>query len=204
MTYRIWLDQDSVLYDLHDPWLKQHNTEYPDHQMKKEDHIHWDASKPCKDNGCNADIYKYFLHPKTWLEGGVIECADFITQEWYEEKIADLGIITTAANAMSIPYKVEWLQHYFPHITDILVSHKAHLKHLLRGDILIDDGPHNLEHWQGIGILFTQPWNESENRLRANNWDEVDSLVRRMMTFLDAGYEHKWIENVLYSEQKDK
>lgn len=200
--FRIWIDQDSVLYNLHDPWLRQHNEEYPDHKLTKEDHIGWDASKACKDNNCEADIYKYFNYPETWIEGSIVKDANHIVYDWYKDKIADLGIISTAANAMSIPYKIEWLEHNFPYIKDILISHKSHLKHLLYGDILIDDGIHNLEQWQGIGILYTQPWNKNENRLRADNWQEVDRLVKKAIQLLDMGYKHKSVESGLHIIQK--
>jgi hypothetical protein len=72
----------------------------------------------------------------------------------------------------------------------------------MRGDILIDDSPLNLTDWPGIAIMYSQPTNYQVNRLRANNWNEVDYLVRRSIAMLEKGYGHKEIEALLFNEQE--
>lgn len=200
---RIWIDQDGILYDLHTSLCTAHNKDYPQHELRSEHVTGWDTQKIYTDAGCLADIYSYFDHVELWRDGKIIDTSKEVINHWHTQDIADLGIITTASNAMSMPYKVEWLQEHFPYIEDILVNYKTHVKHLLRGDILIDDGLHNLEHWQGIGILYNQPWNKETNKvfIRANNWDEVDWLVRRSLAMLDLGLHHKEVEWILSSEQ---
>ena len=200
MTYRIWIDQDSVLYDLHGPWLAAHNTEYPNHILTIDQHKGWDATAACKEAGCPANVYTYFTLPSLWTDGDPLPDSQRVTKLWTDLKKVELGIISTAANAMSMPYKIEWLQKYFPYIKDVLISHKAHVKHELRGDILIDDGLHNLEHWQGVGICFTQPWNKDARIVRANDWNGVDRLVRRTLQLLDEGCSHELIQYLLYQE----
>lgn len=200
MKRRIWIDQDSTIYDLSSVWYAEHNKEYPEHNLCIQDVTGWDTAEVCKRNNCSADIYSYFNLPSVWSDGKVIEGATKVINGWHNYNIADLGVTTTAANAMSIPYKVEWLLHHFPYIKDIMVNYKTHVKHLLRGDILIDDGIHNLTQWQGIGILFNQPWNQEAGILRAKDWDHVDWLVRRALVLLDQGLAHKEVENILYLE----
>ena len=67
----------------------------------------------------------------------------------------------------------------------IAVSRKG----MLRGDILIDDGEHNIKDWTEEGpvngaILFDAPWNRDVpsvvNRKyvrRAHGWDEIPKIV---------------------------
>lgn len=50
------------------------------------------------------------------------------------------------------------------------ISHK----HILKGDVLIDDRSYNLENFDGRSLLFTSPHNVNENGFeRVDNWLEV-------------------------------
>lgn len=202
----IFIDQDNTIYDLATPWYGAHNKDYPQHDLQPEHIKGWDTQAVCTAAGCPADIYSYFNCVELWRDGGIIEGAKEVIDQWRAEDLADLGIITTASNAMSMPYKVEWLEKNFPHIKDILVNHKTHVKHLLRGDILIDDGIHNLTKWQGVAILFTQAWNEENKDLpRANSWHEVDIMVRDAIDLLDRDFKHDFVQTVLaerYNREK--
>lgn len=201
MPYRIWIDQDSVLYDLHGPWLRYHNDEYPNHVLTKEDHTGWDANKACVDAGCGADVYKYFDVPGLWLDGDPLPHSQRITHSWLRDLPVELGIITTAANPASMTYKMVWLEQYFPYIKDIFMCHRTHIKHFVRGDILIDDGLHNLKQWEGISVCFTQPWNTEGDVLRAGNWKEVNTIVRKALALLATGTKHKEAERILKEQQ---
>lgn len=47
-------------------------------------------------------------------------------------------------------------------------------KGLLRADVLIDDGVHNIISFKGTGVIFTQPWNKYfKARYRVDNWKQV-------------------------------
>lgn len=210
MTYRILIDQDSVLYDLSSPWYGAHNKDYPDHHLKAEDITGWNTQQVCDDNNCTANIYSYFDNPDIWSNGDVLGNSNEITREWLDTyKDIELGILTTAANAMSMPHKIAWLQKHFPHIKNIMVVYKAHIKHWVSGDILIDDGLHNVENFTGIRILYGQPWNnnggEKYLRVDGNNdhekWLRVDMLVRRAILLLDNGYNHRTVENILKDQK---
>jgi len=73
----------------------------------------------------------------------------------------------------SLEEKSEWLDEHFPFIhwrNRILCGNK----HILNGDVLIDDRNHNLENFQGRPLLFTSPHNINTNGFeRVNSWDEV-------------------------------
>jgi len=82
-----------------------------------------------------------------------------------------------ASAAMQFPNslieKSEWLDKYFPFIPwqqRILCGHK----HVLKGDILIDDRIYNLERFKGRALLFTSPHNIHSNTFdRVDHWQEI-------------------------------
>ena len=73
----------------------------------------------------------------------------------------------------SLKEKSDWLDIYFPFISwrnRILCGDK----HILKGDILIDDRSYNLQKFEGRSLLFTSPHNVNSNGFeRVNNWEEV-------------------------------
>jgi len=78
----------------------------------------------------------------------------------------------------SLEEKSDWLDEYFPFIPwqkRILCGDK----HILKGDVLIDDRSYNLEAFDGRPLLFTSPHNIKTNTFeRVNNWLEVaDKLL---------------------------
>ncbi len=87
-----------------------------------------------------------------------------------------------ASAAMQFPNslleKSEWLDEHFPFIPwkqRILCGNK----HILKGDILIDDRSYNLELFEGRSLLFTSPHNIHANGFeRVDNWRQIaDKLL---------------------------
>lgn len=207
--YRIWFDQDATIYDMNGEWCRLHNQDYPDHKVSIEQMTQFDMEHFCRDNGCSAKMLEYFNDPRLWSNGDALDGCYDVIHGWYRNGIAELGVITTAANTLSIPYKIGWLEENFPFVKDIFINYKSHIKHLVRGDVLIDDKVDNLTNWQGIAILFSHPWNQQDNDLlRATGdtdeekWDHVDWLIRRSLSLLDEGLSHKTVERILISEQR--
>lgn len=77
----------------------------------------------------------------------------------------------------SLEEKIDWLDDYFPFIpwqNRILCGNK----HILKGDVLIDDRSYNLQEFNGRKLLFTAPHNLHETEFeRVNNWQEVAQLL---------------------------
>jgi len=82
-----------------------------------------------------------------------------------------------ASAAMQFPNSLEeksdWLDEHFPFIhwkNRILCGDK----HVLNGDVLIDDRSYNLESFKGRALLFTSPHNIGQNTFeRVNSWKEI-------------------------------
>jgi len=93
------------------------------------------------------------------------------------KKLNEKYEVYIASAAMQFPNSLEeksdWLDEHFPFITwqkRILCGDK----HVLRGDILIDDRSYNLENFEGRPLLFTSPHNIHTNGYeRVSNWKEV-------------------------------
>ncbi|MBQ4913086.1 5'(3')-deoxyribonucleotidase [Maribacter sp. MMG018] len=92
-------------------------------------------------------------------------------------KINEVHELYIASAAMQFPNSLEeksdWLDEYFPFIpwqNRILCGHK----HILKGDVLIDDRNYNLERFDGRSLQFTSPHNINTNGFeRVNTWLEV-------------------------------
>ena len=86
-----------------------------------------------------------------------------------------------ASAAMQFPNslleKHQWLDEHFPFIhwrNRILCGDK----HILKGDLLIDDRSHNLEKFHGESLLFTSPHNiHTKQFKRVNNWNEIGEAL---------------------------
>lgn len=96
-------------------------------------------------------------------------------------KLAAQHEVYIASAAMQFPNsleeKSEWLDEHFPFIpwqNRILCGHK----HILKGDVLIDDRSYNLENFEGRSLQFTSPHNlHTEGFERVNSWFEIGRLL---------------------------
>ena len=93
--------------------------------------------------------------------------------------------IVTATPYESVPEKMnDCLFKLFPFLKWdqlIITFHKQ----LLQGDVLIDDGVHNLEGGSYTKVLMTAPHNrsydaEANGMIRVNNWSEAIAVVDRL------------------------
>ncbi len=104
------------------------------------------------------------------------------------KKLVDEGhdvYIVTATPYESVREKLEdVLFRWFPFLTWKKVIIAAN-KQLIRGDVLIDDGVHNLENGDFIRILMTAPHNrdydaEANGMIRVHGWEEIVDVIERL------------------------
>ena len=76
------------------------------------------------------------------------------------------------------------LFRYFPFLSprQVIIACR---KQMIRGDVLIDDGIHNLEGGAYRKILFTRPYNReydaaANGMTRVHSWDEIVSIIDEM------------------------
>ena len=80
----------------------------------------------------------------------------------------------------------EVLFRYFPFLSwdQVIITSR---KQLIRGDVLIDDGIHNLEGGQYKKVLMTAPHNisfdaEAHGMIRVRNWKEIEQVIDQLST----------------------
>ena len=101
------------------------------------------------------------------------------------KRLIDAGndvYIVTASTYVTLKAKMEKvLFRYFPYLSwdQVIVTSR---KQMVRGDVLIDDAPHNLEGFDGMRILMDAPHNRGykawdNGMLRVNHWDEICGVL---------------------------
>ncbi|MCV3201413.1 5' nucleotidase, NT5C type [Bacillus velezensis] len=164
----IAIDMDQVLADLLSEWVAYINA-YDDPSLKEEDILCWDISKY---SNTQNNVYRH-LDYELFRNLDVIEGSQRVVEEL--TKKYEVYVVTTATNhPESLKAKLEWLTENFPfipHSNVVLCGNK----NIIKADIMIDDGIHNLETFAGMKILFDAPHNRNDNRfIRVMNWEEVE------------------------------
>jgi 5'(3')-deoxyribonucleotidase len=70
-------------------------------------------------------------------------------------------------------------------------------------DFLIDDGPHNIEAFDGTGILLDMPWNQHVERVhiritRDNTWLQIKRLFQDILEGKD-----RWASRNITIDRRD-
>lgn len=190
----ILCDLDGPIYDLDELWNSMHNADYPNHILRREDITQWNRAKVCKDAKCKCQVYKYFSQERLWKEGNIIEGAFETTKKWIANGHQVVIFTTVPKSTPAVAkWKLEWIHENLPHIGENVILTNGRNKHLIRGDVIIDDAPHNLEYirdtWK---FLYDMPHNKSyicedlsefhwnadmSDIYRIYDWEELDRII---------------------------
>ena len=176
---KILLDFDEVINTMVRHWVDTLNCVYGT-SVNFEDVNEWDMQKAFS-TLTEDEIYNP-LHLQTFWNGvkimpGAKEGVNKLLSQSH-----DIYIVTSA-HPDTIKWKAEWLQRELPEIpwSHVIVTNN---KSLVKGDILVDDGLHNLYEGSYIKVLFDKPWNRSvdKNKLtdvihRVHNWNEIVKFI---------------------------
>lgn len=101
------------------------------------------------------------------------------------DKGHDVVIATAIPSCAGIGYhgKMEWIRRNMPFFSlKNFVSIQR--KDILNGDLLLDDGPHNIAAWNKTNrtsVVFDCPWNQQVVAThRVKDWNEFIALVDRL------------------------
>ncbi len=177
----ILVDADGVLENHTHVWIEMLNEKYG-RTVKYDDVKDWNMGKAYP--GLTRDqIYDIELDDRMYdlmqpLDGAK-ECLEKLL-----ENNNEVYVVT------STPYKAlkskleKVLFRYYPFLKwkDIIVTSN---KKLIKGDVLIDDGVHNLLEGDYKKILVSTPYNESfdaeaNNIIRVKNWKEIEVALTQM------------------------
>lgn len=158
---RILIDMDGVTCDLLAVWLQALNQNRPTGTPKliKRDITDWGMSAAVRQHGSVFHV----LHREglfEWLPAheGAVEAISAIHRAGHEVRFA-----TTAPGAEGAKGKIRWVERNFKHFQwgskQVILAAE---KHMLMGDILIDDKPDNIKAWIATGrdaIAPRHPYN---------------------------------------------
>lgn len=178
------VDYDDVLTHFLEAWViwlnRKHNL-----NVKMEDIREWDL-----DNFYPTLTHEQIMEP---VQGSEFfrSVRPRVDAMYYLEKLKSENIdiyVVTATHYSTIKTKFDFLKIYYPFITwdKVIVTEN---KQMIKGDILVDDGIHNLIGGNYFKILFTAPHNvdfdaEAHGMVRAGSWKDVYETI------------HKYIEEV--------
>lgn len=170
---RIGVDQDWVLAKLTEKWVNYYNTIFND-DLKIEDIKSWNISDFVKEEAKPYMLNILNIH-KFYRD--LIPTSD---SQRVLEKLSNNGyeifIVTDPFTRMSFKSKYDWLKENYPFIPAknfIFTGNKS----AIGLDILIDDGVHNCESFQGIPLLYEAPYNETEKRFfKVKNWQNIEDI----------------------------
>ena len=175
----ILIDMDDTIEGLLKAWVQRVNAKY-NRRVSYEDITSWDVSAAFP-GLTREQVYAVLLEKGFWKTvepiPGAAEAMRHFMDAGHEV------FIVTATPYESVAEKTtEVLFRYFPFLSwnQVIITSR---KQLIRGDVLIDDGVHNLEGGDYIKILMTAPHNrnydaEANGMIRVHTWAEIEEIIR--------------------------
>lgn len=177
----IFVDMDDTIEQLLKAWVIEANQRYG-YSVSCDEVTDWDVTLAFP--GLTMEqVYEIPTLPGFWKDVDPVPGAAEALQHFMAEG-HDVYIVT-ATPYESVPEKMnDCLFKLFPFLKWdqlIITFHKQ----LLQGDVLIDDGVHNLEGGSYTKVLMTAPHNrsydaEANGMIRVNNWSEAIAVVDRL------------------------
>ena len=174
----ILVDMDDTIEQLLKAWVRDVNEKYG-RDVALEDVRSWDVSKAFP--GLSFEqVYEIPTLPGFWKTVEPVPGAADVLK-----RLMDAGhevLIVTATECEAVPEKMnELLFRYFPFLSwdQVIITR---VKQRIRGDVLIDDGVHNLLGGDYVKILMTAPHNrdfdaEANGMIRVSGWEEIEKIV---------------------------
>ncbi len=139
---KILIDMDSILVNLQDSWYAEYNREFND-TLAPENVTDWDVAKFAKEGDKVFDI----LGRPGFFRGlpaipGAIKGVRSLMADGHE-----VYFLTSAPRLLSYTEKAQWLADHIPEF-DLKRLIITYSKAMVRGDILFDDGPHNIQEYR--------------------------------------------------------
>ncbi len=174
---RLLIDMDGVCAKTIEHWLQLYNVKYFDNLVNA-DIKRWNVHEFVKP-ACGMAVYHLMEKEGFFAEldpmEGVAEAFDELTALGH-----DLIIVTAAPRGgrTALYDKVRWAKKHLPNFdTKNMIA--THRKDAVIGDLLLDDGGHNIEAFPGRTCVFDQPWNQGvESTFRVKTWAEFVETVK--------------------------
>lgn len=174
----ILVDLDDTLINFCEAWVEYINEKHGT-AVCMDDIREWDILKAFPTLG-RKEIYAPLFEEEMWKRVAPLPGAVKYLKKMIDD--SHKVIIVTASHHDTLSFKFNnVLYKYFPFITqdDVIITSQ---KQLIRGDVLIDDAPHNLLGGEYTGVLVNAPHNriynaEQSGFVRGNDWCSIYKAV---------------------------
>lgn len=174
----ILTDLDDVLWDLLGEWIDELNWRHGT-KVKFEDVAEWNVGKYFP-SLTKDQLYAPLNEPEMWAVIRPLPEAREMLMKLIEE--GHTVRVVTATFYRSVPMKITALLRLFPFLKweDVIIAHD---KSVISGDVLIDDGEHNLTGGNApMKFLFDRPHNRSFDAEKAGirrvgSWRELYEAI---------------------------
>ena len=176
----ILVDMDDTIEQLLLAWVKRCNEKYG-YNVAYDDITDWNVTKAYP-GLTREQVYGITYETGFW---GSIEPVPGAAEALHRlmEKGHEIFIVTATEYEHLYEKMHDLLFRYFPFLTwDHVIITSC--KQMIRGDVLIDDGPHNLIGGGYKKILFDAPHNrtfdaEKNGMIRVYNWEEIEQVIEK-------------------------
>ena len=179
----ILVDMDDTIEQLLHSWVRGVNAKYGTNAAY-DDVASWDVSEAFP-SLTREQVYAVPSEPGFW---STVEPIPGAAESL--KRLSDAGheiYIVTSTLPGDVREKMDdLLFRRFPFLSweQVIITSR---KQMIRGDVLIDDGVHNLEGGDYRKILMTAPHNraydaEKNGMIRVHNWAQVEDVIRAMET----------------------
>lgn len=169
----ILIDMDDVLENLVECWVAALNRKHVT-TVKPEDITNWLIGEFFP-SLTKEELFAPLNDPAFWGNLSPMPFAQDVICRLIDD--GHLVRVVTSSYYNTVPPKMTWLFKHYPYLCwkDVIIAHD---KKLINGDVLIDDGVHNLENAKYKKLLFDQPHNRSYNAeengmIRVHDWNEI-------------------------------
>jgi 5'-nucleotidase len=171
----ILCDMDGVICDLHGPWIDWYNQRFTDSLLVGNIHS-WEMREVVRADAVEH-IYDFLHKPGLYKNldpfPGAIEALTRL-----HEKHRVILVSTPSADPQTAADKLTWVEKHLPWArrSYMLTTQKD----LVRGDVFIDDAPHNLVSYRRAWpaartVCVDWPYNKDVDcDMRALNWQHMD------------------------------
>ena len=177
----ILVDMDDTIEHLLVPWLDWLNRQYGKN-VRESDVISWSMQVAYPDLTIEQ-IFAPLDDPEFWDTVTPVEGAPEALKR-FMERGHEVYIVTSTPPVSVAPKMERVLFRYFPFIDwyQVIITGK---KQMIKADVMIDDGVHNLAGGDYKKILVDAPYNRAydekkEGMIRVYNWKEIEAVIEEM------------------------
>lgn len=176
--FTVALDMDSTVYDLHAPWLKwlkdTHMEAVAPHEI-----LTWDWHNQLN---CGQAVYDFLHLDDAFLNAPLFPGAHAAIMEVHNMGVRQC-FVSTVKTKTGAWQKQQAIIRDFPELKDdVFIT--SHNKDLVRADLLVDDGPHNLKMFQRHGWTCKVPYTynkDVETDFVLFDWSQYSSIVEDVL-----------------------